>query len=60
MSTFGPLIDTFERMMAAVAFAEHNDREMACWILKSESPRRSVRVSEEVKKQAVRQPELRL
>jgi hypothetical protein len=60
MATIRPLVDTFERMMAAVAFAEHNDRETAIWILKSDRPRATARVSEEAKKQTVRRPELRL
>lgn len=60
MATFRPWIDTFERMMAAVAFAEHNDRETAIWILKSDRPHTAARISEEAKKQAPRRPELRL
>jgi hypothetical protein len=60
MATLRPWIDTFERMMAAVAFAEHNDRETAIWILKSDSRRPSQRISEEAKKQTPRRPELRL
>jgi hypothetical protein len=60
MATLRPWIDAFEKVMAAVAFAEHNDRETAIWIMKSDSPRPSLRVSEEAKKQAPRRPELRL
>jgi hypothetical protein len=60
MSNFGPLIDTFERMMAAVAFAEQDDRETACWIMKPESSHHALRVTEEVRPQATSRPELRL
>jgi len=60
MSPFGPLIDTFERMMAAVAFAEQDDRETACWILKPESSQTVLRVTDEVRPQAASRPELRL
>jgi hypothetical protein len=60
MSTFGPLIDTFERLMAAVAFAEQDDRETACWIMKPESRQAVLRVNEENRPQATNRPELRL
>lgn len=60
MSTFGPLIDTFERLMAAVAFAEQDDRETACWIMKPESRHEALRVTEENRPQATNRPELRL
>lgn len=60
MSTFSPLLDSFERLMAAVAFAECNDRETACWILKSGTPQTLVRVANELKQPAASRPELRL
>jgi hypothetical protein len=60
MSTFGPLIDTFERLMAAVAFAEQDDRETACWIMKPESQQETLRVTAENRPQAISRPELRL
>lgn len=60
MSTFGPLIDTFERVMAAVAFAEQDDRETARWIMKPESAQADLRISEEIRPQATNRPELRL
>lgn len=60
MSTFGPLMDTFERLMAAVAFAEQNDRETACWIMKPESPQDVLRVTEDNRPQVTSRPELRL
>lgn len=60
MATFGPLIDTFERMMAAVAFAEQDDRETACWILKPESSQTVLRISDTIRPQAQSRPELRM
>jgi hypothetical protein len=60
MSTFGPLMDNFERLMAAVAFAEQNDRETACWIMKPESQPETLRVTAENRPQATNRPELRL
>ena len=60
MSTFGPLIDTFERVMAAVAFAEQDDRETARWIMKPESAQTILQIREEVRPQASNRPELRL
>ena len=60
MATFGPLIDTFERMMAAVAFAEQDDRETACWILKPESRQTVLRISDTIRPQAQSRPELRM
>jgi len=60
MLTFGRLIDSFERMMAAVAFAERNDRETACWMMDPESTRSLQRISDPLKKQPTRRPELRL
>jgi hypothetical protein len=60
MSTFGSLIDTFERLMAAVAFAEQDDRETACWIMKPESLQEALRVTEEDRPKVVNRPELRL
>lgn len=60
MSHLGPLIDTFERMMAAVAFAEQDDPEMARWILRPESSPTVLRVADDVRSRATVQPELRL
>ena len=60
MSTFGPLIDTFERVMAAVAFAEQDDRETACWILEPKTDQTVARVTDNVRPQAISRPELRL
>jgi len=60
MLTFGRLIDSFERMMAAVAFAESNDRETACWMMDPESIRSRQRISDTLKEQTTRRPELRI
>ena len=60
MSHLGPLIDTFERMMAAVAFAEQDDQEMARWILRPEPSPPVLRVADDVRSRATAQPELRL
>jgi hypothetical protein len=60
MSSFGSLVNTFERMMAAVAFAEYGDRETACWIMRSESADARLRAMDEARRVAARQPELRL
>ena len=60
MSTFGSLIERFEQAMAAVAFAEQDDRETACWILKSETRQDVLRVADEVRPRASSLPELRL
>lgn len=60
MSTFGKLIDTFERLMAAVAFAESNDPETACWFLKSDSLQTRQRVSEINRNRTACRPELRM
>jgi hypothetical protein len=53
-------MDTFERLMAAVAFAEHNDRETTCWIMKPESHQDTVRITENNRPQVISRPELRL
>jgi hypothetical protein len=60
MLTFGNLIDSFERMMAAVAFAESNDRETACWMMDPDSNRPRQRITDTVNQQVARQPEMRL
>lgn len=60
MLTFGNLIDSFERMMAAVAFAESNDRETACWMMDPDSTRPRQSITDTVNNQAARQPEMRL
>ena len=60
MSSFGSLVDTFERMMAAVAFAEHDDRETACWIMRSDSADSWLRAMDETRRSVARRPELRL
>lgn len=62
MSTMGQLMDTLERLMAAVAFAESNDRETACWIMKSEYQPESKRLThkKKVKLQPDNRPQMRL
>jgi len=59
MSTFRELIDAFERMMAAVAFAECNDRETACWLMNHKTPSDALRVTNKTNRPLSRQPELR-
>jgi hypothetical protein len=54
------LIDSFERTMAAVAFAERNDRETACWIMQPDPSSTLLRVAEESQPRVARQPEMRL
>ena len=53
-------MDAFERVMAAVAFAEHDDRKTACWILRSEGSTPTLRPEATLSVQRVRQPELRM
>ena len=60
MSSLGYLMDAFERVMAAVAFAEHDDRKTACWILRSEGSTPTLRPEATLRVQRVRQPELRM
>ena len=60
MSTFGPLMDAFERMMAAVAFAESNDRETAIWFMQPESARQTLRNVKQAGQQPVNRPEMRV
>lgn len=57
MSTMGQLMETLERMMAAVAFAESNDSETARWIMKSGNPTQTKRLTE--KKKVTLQPDNR-
>jgi hypothetical protein len=62
MPTMGQLMDTLERLMAAVAFAESNDRETACWIMKSKVQPKSKRPAnrKKVKLQSDNRPQMRL
>ena len=53
-------MDAFERVMAAVAFAEHDDHETARWILRSEGATPTLRPEEMLRVQPVHQPELRM
>ena len=54
------LMDSFERTMAAVAFAERNDRETACWMMKPESSSTRLHVADKINQRVTSQPELRL
>jgi hypothetical protein len=60
MGKFEKIMDSFERTMAAVAFAERNDRETACWMMKPEPSSPRLRVADEINHRVVSQPELRL
>lgn len=62
MSAMGQLMDTLERMMAAVAFAESNDRKTACWIMKSGKPQKTKRLAnrKKVRLQPDNRPQMRL
>ena len=60
MLTFGQLIDSFERTMAATAFAESNDQNTARWIMKPDTPGKLRRVSDKVREQPKSRPELRM
>ncbi len=60
MSSIGSLVDAFERVMAAVAFAERDDRDTACWILKPDSADASLWSEESIRAPRARQPELRM
>ena len=54
------LMDSFERTMAAVAFAERNDKETACWIMKPDPSSTPLRVAEASQQRVACQPEMRL
>lgn len=60
MFNFGSLMDNLERTMAAVAFAEANEPETAVWILKSESSKNVLRVTENIQQPVSNRPEMRL
>ncbi len=54
------LIDSFERTMAAVAFAERNDRETACWMMNSDLSSTRLHSADEINQRVASQPEMRL
>jgi len=54
------LMDSIERIMAAVAFAERNDRETACWMMKPESSSTRLHVADQINQRVASQPEMRL
>jgi hypothetical protein len=53
------LVDTFERMMVAVTFAEAGDQESALEILKEKPTNRRKRAGMKVRKHVDRRPVLR-
>lgn len=59
MLNMNKLVDTFERMMVAVTFAEAGDQETALKILKEKSANRRKRAVMKVRKHVDRRPVLR-
>lgn len=59
MLNMNKLVDTFERMMVAVTFAEAGDQETALKILKEKSANRRNRAVMKVRKHVDRRPVLR-
>ena len=53
-------LDTFERLMAAVTFAEQNDQKTARWILKSKTPKNAMMFSQKTKSKTVNRPTERI
>ena len=59
MLDMNKLVDTFERMMVAVTFAEAGDQETALKILKEKPANRRKRAGIKVRKHVDRRPVLR-
>ena len=59
MQNMKKLVDTFERFMVAVTFAEAGDQETALKIMKEKPTNRRKRVSINVRKHVDRRPVLR-
>lgn len=59
MLNMNTLVDTFERMMVAVTFAQAGDQETALKILKENPTNRRKRAGMKVRKHADRRPVLR-
>jgi hypothetical protein len=59
MLNMNKLVDTFERIMVAVTFAEAGDRETALKIMKEKPANRRKRAGMKVRKHVDRRPVLR-
>ena len=60
MLNMNKLVDTFERIMAAVTFAEAGDQETALKIMKEKPANRRKRAGMKVRKHVDRRPVLRV